>query len=78
MSLTSVASRFRPHRHDRGAEGRGRAALRPAGEVWRAGRGGSGRPLPAAVSLCYRAGAGGGWWTAAGHVGATHSLDEKS
>lgn len=68
MSLPSLASRFHPHRHDRRAEG-GRGALYPTGEIWRAGGGSPGCPLPFGVFLRHRTGAGGGWRTAAGHVG---------
>lgn len=65
----SFASRLHPHRHDRRAEAGGRRALYPAGEIRRAGGSSQGCPLPFGVSLHYGTGAGGGWRTAAGHVG---------
>ena len=77
-SSSALMSRFHPHRHDRRAEGGGRGALHPAGEIRRAGRGRPGCPLPFGVSLHYGTGAGGGWRAAAGHVGTWGVLLELS
>lgn len=63
-----VASRFYSHGHDGGLKGWVGPALRPAGEVRRAGWGGAGRRLPAGVALRDGTCAGGGRRTAARHV----------
>lgn len=61
--------RFHSHRHDGWAEGGRRGAFHTAREIWRARGGGPSCVFPFTVALYHRTGAGGGWGTAAGHLG---------